>query len=245
MNNRYRMGQVSNFIGISKDTIRHWQKKGLLDIKRDDNNYSVFTDEDYLKTFKISFYRDLGFSISEIKELLKKEDIDDKKDIIDDHIKQINNEIKKLSYQREVLRQTNEMATSREVNLELINKVFKLKKVNTNAPSNFSVSKVMQSKQVFITPFETETLEGYDAYIEVSENEDFVYSNNTFIHFFYPREDLMNSSNYMNLINMFAKKNNLKLIGEIVEVHDLKQLFFNDFDYIEFYVAVKDYNDNG
>ncbi len=243
MDNRYRMGQVSNFIGISKDTIRHWQKKGLLDIKRDDNNYSVFTDQNYLKIYKISFYRDLGFSISEIKELLKREDINDKKDVIDNHIKQINNEIEKLNYQRDVLKQTNEMPTLREVNLELVQKVFKLKKLNTNSPSNFSVSKVMQTKQLFITTFETKTLDGYDVYVEVCENEDFVYPYDTFIHFFYPREDLVNGSNYIDLINRFSGKNNLQVIGEIVEVHDLKQLFFNDFDYIEFYATVKDNND--
>ena len=237
------MGQISNFIGISKDTIRHWQKKGLLDIKRDDNNYSVFTDEDYLKTYKISLYRDLSFSIYEIKELLKKEDIDDKRDIIDNHIKQIDNEIKKLSYQRDVLRQANEMPTSRKVNLELINKVFKLKKFKTNSPSNFSVSKVMQTTQIFITTFETETLEGYDIHIEVSENEDFVYSHDTFIHFFYPRKNLPDGDSYIDLINNFAEANHLKLIGEIIEVHDLKQFFFNDFDYIEFYAAVKDLSD--
>lgn len=240
MNNRYRMGQISNFIGISKDTIRHWQKKGLLEIRRDDNNYSVFTDDDYLKTYKISLYRDLGFSISEIKELLKKEDIDAKKDIIDNHIKQIDDEIKKLSYQRAVLNQTNEMPISREISLEIVNKIFKLKKVDTKSPSNFSVSRVMQTQQIFVTTFETETLEDYDVYIEVTANEDFVYSHDTFIHFFYPRENLMYGDNYIDLITRFAEENHLNLIGEIIEVHDLKQFFFNDFDYIEFYAAVKD-----
>ncbi|WP_105616766.1 MerR family transcriptional regulator [Vallitalea okinawensis] len=243
MNNRYRMGQVSNFIGISKDTIRHWQKKGLLETKKDDNNYNAFTDEDYFKIYKINFYRNLGFSISEIKELLKRDAIDDKKEIIDKHIKQINNEIEKLNYQRDVLKETYEMPTSREVNLQLIQRVFKLKKVDTPAPSNFSISKDMQGKQLFITNFDTETLEGYDVHIEVSENEDFVYSHDTFIHCFYPREKLVENSFFISLINRFAEENNLRLIGEIVEVHDLKQLFFNDFDFIEFYIAVKDYND--
>lgn len=136
------------------------------------------------------------------------------------------------------------MPTSREVRLELINKVFKLKKVDTNAPSNLLFSKVMQAKQLFITSFETKkTLEGYDMHIEVYEHEDFVYSHDTFIHFFYPREKLVESSNFMGLINRFALENNLRLVGEIIEVHDLKQLFFNDFDYIECYVAVEDYKD--
>ncbi|PAB58338.1 MerR family transcriptional regulator [Anaeromicrobium sediminis] len=243
MNNRYRMGQVSNFIGISKDTIRHWQKKGLLHIKKDDNNYNVFTDQDYFKIFKINFFRDLGFSISEIKELLKREDIHDKKDIIDNHIKLLDDEIEKLIYQRNVLKEANEMPTSRETNLELVKKIFKMKKVDTNAPSNFSASKLMQDKQLFITNFETKTLEGYNVHIEAFENEDFVYSHNTFIHFFYPREELVDSGYPVDLINSFAEKNNLRIIGEIVEIHDIKQVFFNDFDYIELYVAVKDNND--
>ncbi len=80
-------------------------------------------------------------------------------------------------------------------------------------------------------------------HIEVYEHEDFVYSHDTFIHFFYPREKLVESSNFMGLINRFALENNLRLVGEIIEVHDLKQLFFNDFDYIECYVAVEDYKD--
>lgn len=240
MDNRYRIGQVSNFVGISKDTIRHWQKKGLLDIKKDINDYNVFTDQDYYEIFKINFYRDIGLSISEIQELLKKENVNDKKDIIDNHIKLLNIEIEKLIFQRNILNAAKELPTSRTITLEIVKKTFKLKKVHANFHSNFSVTEIMKDKQLFITAFNPEPQEDYDVYIEVNEKEDFIYSHDTFIHFFYPKEKLVDNNDFWDLINKFSAKNNLTLIGEIIELHDLKQLFFNDSDhYIEFYVAAK------
>ncbi|MDX8366125.1 MerR family transcriptional regulator [Cytobacillus sp. IB215665] len=233
------MGQISKYVGISKDTIRHWQKKGILDINKDDNNYNVFTDEDFFKTFKINLYRELGMSISNIKELLNKEDIDEKKDIISHYIKEIDNEIEKLINQRNVLKRAKDLPTTRNDHFEVINKTFKLKKVHTNTPANFSDGDFLKDKQIFITDFGTKSLENHDIYIEVPNNADVVYVDSTFIHFYYPREKLEESSKFTERIKMFALKNKLQLMGKIIEVHDLKQLLISDDDYIEFYVEVK------
>ncbi|MFS1518725.1 MerR family transcriptional regulator [Bacillus sp. SCS-151] len=243
MHKRYRMGQISRYIGISKDTIRHWQKKGILDINKDDNNYNVFTDEDFFKTFKINLYRELGMRISDIKELLDKEDIDEKIDIIGNYIKEIDNEIEKLSYQRNVLKRAIDLPTTRKYHFEIIKKTFKLKKVHTNIPPKFSDGEFMKDKQIFITNLGTKSLENHDMYIEVTKNADVVYTDATFIHFFYPREKLDEGNKFTERIMQFALTKNLQLMGEIIEIHDLKQLLINDFDYIEFYIAVRDSGD--
>ncbi|MDP5276649.1 MerR family transcriptional regulator [Chengkuizengella axinellae] len=243
MTNRYKIGEISKYIGISKDTIRHWQKKGILEINRDDNNYNVFTDQDFLKTFKINLYRDLGFSIANVKELLHKEGTDEKKELIEGRIKELDHEIEQLLYQRNVLNNAIEMPNSRELHFKLIKKTFKLKKVDSYVPSSSSIGKVMNEKQIFITKFVTKSLENHDIFIEVSTNEDLVYSNHTFIHCFYPRKKLESSTHFMEQINHFSKENHLQLRGEMIEVHDLKQLLFNDFDYIEFYIAVKTFDE--
>ena len=41
-NNFYTVSDVANMIGVSIDTIRRWEKKGLIKAKRSNKNYRVF-----------------------------------------------------------------------------------------------------------------------------------------------------------------------------------------------------------
>lgn len=47
----FKRKEVSNYLGISMDTLRNWEMNGLLTIKRKQNGYRVYTDKDirYLK----------------------------------------------------------------------------------------------------------------------------------------------------------------------------------------------------
>lgn len=66
------IGQLSKLSGFSKDTIRYYEKIGLLEVvdKRLDNNYKDYP-EAALHTLKtICKYKELGFTLEEIRELL-------------------------------------------------------------------------------------------------------------------------------------------------------------------------------
>ena len=76
----FKRKEVSNYLGISMDTLRNWEMNGLLTIKRKQNGYRVYTDKDirYLKI--IRSLRCANYSLASILRMLgqlsKNPDID-------------------------------------------------------------------------------------------------------------------------------------------------------------------------
>lgn len=64
--------EVSEILGISTDAIRHYEKEGLIHPLRDDTNKYRYYNNTMLHTLMgISLYRQIGVSVSEIKELFQ------------------------------------------------------------------------------------------------------------------------------------------------------------------------------
>ena len=38
-NTRYKIGDVANLMGLSRDTLRHYEKRGILTSQREENGY--------------------------------------------------------------------------------------------------------------------------------------------------------------------------------------------------------------
>lgn len=64
--------ELSKKTGLSKDTIRYYEKIGLLPkAKRSSNGYREYNENLIIKINMINIAKELGFSLSEIKELTK------------------------------------------------------------------------------------------------------------------------------------------------------------------------------
>ncbi len=63
------ISELSKKTGVSKDTLRFYEKAGLLDStnKRGKNNYRNYDDEDVSRLEFIQHGKSLGFTLSEIK----------------------------------------------------------------------------------------------------------------------------------------------------------------------------------
>lgn len=71
-NNRYRVQEVNDFIGVTREGIRYYEKLGLIQSTRDEeNNYRTFGGYDIFHLMAIDFYHKRGFSNQEIKELFQ------------------------------------------------------------------------------------------------------------------------------------------------------------------------------
>lgn len=69
-----RIHEVAKEAGLSKRAVKYYEEEGLLTVKKDQNGYRNYS-EDNIRTLKeISVYRKLGISIKEIKKLLASED---------------------------------------------------------------------------------------------------------------------------------------------------------------------------
>ena len=62
---------VSNILDISMDTLRNWEMNGLLTVKRKNNGYRVYTDEDIQRLKIIRSLRCANYSLEAIRRLLQ------------------------------------------------------------------------------------------------------------------------------------------------------------------------------
>lgn len=66
--------QVSKLAGISKRTLQYYDDEGVLTAKRSKNNYRLYSQEDLEEIWKIMIYKEIGFDLNEIKQLLSMPD---------------------------------------------------------------------------------------------------------------------------------------------------------------------------
>ncbi|MCI8556879.1 MAG: MerR family transcriptional regulator [Lachnospiraceae bacterium] len=62
--------EVSEYLGISMDTLRNWEMNGLLTVKRKENGYRVYTEDDIRKLKIIRSLRCANYSLEAILHLL-------------------------------------------------------------------------------------------------------------------------------------------------------------------------------
>ncbi|MFI8243648.1 MerR family transcriptional regulator [Streptomyces sp. NPDC085866] len=71
----YSVGQVSVFAGVTVRTLHHYDKAGLLSPSgRSRTGYRLYSDADLARLQQILFYRELGFTLDEITEILNDPD---------------------------------------------------------------------------------------------------------------------------------------------------------------------------
>ena len=93
--NIYSMKQVCEKTGLTYDTLKFYCNEGLVpNVKRDKNNYRIFSDKDIAWINSLSCLKSCGMSISEMKEYLNlclkgEETILDRKKILDIKLKEL------------------------------------------------------------------------------------------------------------------------------------------------------------
>lgn len=68
------IGELSKRTGFTQDTIRFYEKKGLINVEkkaRRENNYKEYSDAIYQKLLLIKTAKELGFTLNEIDEFIQ------------------------------------------------------------------------------------------------------------------------------------------------------------------------------
>ena len=105
------IGEIVRMTNLSRDTIRYYEKKGLLRVARGENkynNYKNYTADSIERLEIIIWAKELGFSLKEIQEALSLwEDealtVEDKKRIVTQKLASIEHKIEKLLKMKELL----------------------------------------------------------------------------------------------------------------------------------------------
>lgn len=96
------MKQACEASGLTYDTLKFYCNEGLVpNVKRDKNNYRVFSDRDIEWIKSLSCLKNCGISIMEMKEYVElclqgKASIPERKKVLDIKLKELENKIKKI-----------------------------------------------------------------------------------------------------------------------------------------------------
>jgi len=99
----YTIGQVANFLGVSRDTLKYYEEKDLVRPKQDDENgYRKYDHFDIYDVITTNFYRELDIEVKKIQEIRKKISVEGVKFILEEKEQLILEEIK---YKQQLLKQ--------------------------------------------------------------------------------------------------------------------------------------------
>ncbi|WP_124067980.1 MerR family transcriptional regulator [Clostridium sp. E02] len=83
---KYSIGEVSNRLGLSRDTLRFYEKRGIIQPHKLKNGYRSYTYEDIRQLLNIMFYRRLNFSLEDIERILYKSTFHSRRSMIQEKI---------------------------------------------------------------------------------------------------------------------------------------------------------------
>lgn len=99
MKNEYKIGEVAECFGISRDTLRHYDKLGILSPpQNNENGYRIYSRADFLCMAYIRDLREAGVSLKDIAMLMKDGSVEKAEAIMQVRQAQIDKQISKLEY---------------------------------------------------------------------------------------------------------------------------------------------------
>ncbi|WP_025642523.1 MerR family transcriptional regulator [Schnuerera ultunensis] len=105
MKKEYTIGQICKLYNLGPDSIRYYERKGLINPKRKPNGYRVYSIDDIWRLNIIKDLRKLDFSTKQIKEYLENRSIDTTIHLMETEIQLIEEKIKPLLELKENLRE--------------------------------------------------------------------------------------------------------------------------------------------
>lgn len=121
----YKIGEIAKIFNISTDTLRFYEKEGLLRAKRDKNGYRTYSLFDIWKLNVIRTMKSLGISLKEIKNFLENRSVSNERDLLKRELAFIGEEIKRLDYQKSQVIRRLEILDEAEAETDFMKVTFK------------------------------------------------------------------------------------------------------------------------
>ena len=101
MKRSYTISEISKLYNIGKDSLRYYEKLGILCPKRAENGYRLYTTHDIYRLNVIKDMRSLGFSMQQIQQYLDQRSVDNSIDMFKKEIGLIDQKIEQLQSMKE------------------------------------------------------------------------------------------------------------------------------------------------
>jgi Predicted transcriptional regulators len=126
MKNYYKISEISRLYGIGPDSLRYYERLGILNPKRDTNHYRLYSLKDIYKLNLICDLRKLDFTMSRIKDYLDCQTVSNTLDILrceqellGQRLKELKEKEYLISERIETLHQT-ERITTEQINIKTL-----------------------------------------------------------------------------------------------------------------------------
>ena len=97
MKKYYKIGEISKLYNIGTDSLRYYEEMGILNPKRDDNGYRMYSINDIRTLNILRELRGVGFSVNEIKNHLSDFNLEKTKALFENAISTIDFKVDRKS----------------------------------------------------------------------------------------------------------------------------------------------------
>ena len=105
MKDYYTIHEISQLYQLGKDSLRYYEKLGILCPKRAANGYRMYTRHDMYRLNIIKDMRSLGFSMSQIYQYLENRSVDNSIHMFEQELDLIENKIQELDLMKQHMKQ--------------------------------------------------------------------------------------------------------------------------------------------
>ncbi len=97
MRKQYTVGEVAKYLGISRDTVRYYDKKNIVIARKDDKGYRYYTREDIIALSYVLNLKVLRISLKDIQFMMSESSLDKSIQIVKKHEEKIKKELRDMS----------------------------------------------------------------------------------------------------------------------------------------------------
>ncbi|WP_101697039.1 MerR family transcriptional regulator [Clostridium minihomine] len=105
MKDYYKINEISKLYGIGVDSLRYYEKIGVLKPRRDTNGYRLYSLKDIYKLNIIRDLRQLDFSMKQIKEYLDHQSVEQTMALLREEQELIQQQLKQLKARNRIIRE--------------------------------------------------------------------------------------------------------------------------------------------
>ena len=95
----YQMKDLIEQFGLTRDTIKYYEKRGLITPERSKAKYRIYSEEDVKRIQHISELKKMGFTLEECKQLLSNDEAEEVEKVLQSVEEKLRNEIEILNQQ--------------------------------------------------------------------------------------------------------------------------------------------------
>lgn len=247
MKDYYKINEICKLYGIGADSLRYYEKIGVLNPKRDKNSYRLYSLKDIYKLNIIRDLRQLDFSMQQIKDYLDCQSLDNTMALLKEEEKLIQTQLSKLNATKQIIcKRIADLSQASQVKEGCFTiKTYKERpclQLNTyitrDEEMDFAVKKLHRKHENKITDFGNQTIGAsisaedlnngiygvfHSVFFVLNEKNteyDFVLPAGDYLSFYYRGSYSQSSARFLDVLH-YANENNYRIAGNPFEIYKI------------------------